>query len=141
MLAVMTLQSIEHAAAALPEHYEPLLLRFFRPPLRLVDAAAVIGSDEEAELRADLDTGRVASVDPEGRHPARFVNSSIDRLAQTIAAYVEYSANVREVDDERAAVRLVRGLRDRISAIDAPAVADAETWWSLILEQAEAGLL
>jgi hypothetical protein len=63
MLAVMTPQSIERAAAALPEHYEPLLLRFSRPPLRLVDAAAVIGSDEGTELRVDLDAGRVTSVD------------------------------------------------------------------------------
>jgi hypothetical protein len=101
----------------------------------------VIGSDERTDLRVELDTGRVWSIDPRNELPVRFVNSSVDGLAASIGAYTAYASEVTEAEDERAARRLVGELRGRIGSIDAAAIADADTWWSLILEQAEEGLL
>ena len=136
----MNLQLVEAAVTRLPESYEPLLLTFYRAPLEVVEGAVVIGTDEGAELRVDLADGRVSAVDPAGDLPVRLVNSSMDRLADSIAAYRDYAARVCDVDDEEAA-RLVQELRRRLEAMDAGAISDPEGWWPLILEQAEYGLL
>ena len=136
----MNLQLVEAAVTRLPDSYEPLLLTFYRAPLEVVEGAVVIGTDDGAEFRVDLADGRVSSVDPEGDLTSRFVNSSMDHLADAIAAYRDYAAQVCDVDDDEA-TRLVQELRRRLDAMDAGAIADAEGWWSLILEQAEYGLL
>jgi hypothetical protein len=39
------------------------------------------------------------------------------------------------------ATRLVQELRRRLEAMDVGSISDPEGWWSLILEQAEDGLL
>ena len=135
----MNLQLVEAAVARLPESYEPLLLTFYRAPLEVVEGAVVIGRDDGAELRVDLANGRVSSVSEETL-PSRFVNSSMDQLADAIAAYRDYAARVCDVDDDEA-IRLVQELRRRLEAMDAEAISDPEGWWSLILEQAEHGLL
>jgi len=136
----MNLQLVETAVTRLPESYEPLLLTFYRAPLEVVDGAVVIGTDEGAELRVDLADGRVSAVDPEGELPVRFVNSSMDQLADASAAYRDYAARVCNVDEDEA-TRLVQDLRRRLEAMDAGSISDPEGWWSLILEQAEDGLL
>jgi hypothetical protein len=136
----MNLQTIEAVVARLPESYEPLLLTFYQAPLAVVESAAVIGTDDRTEFRVDLADGRVWSIDPQGALPPRPVNSSVEQLAETIAAYREYAARVSGVDDDEA-TRLVQALRGRLSGIDVGAASDPEGWWSLILEQAENGLL
>jgi hypothetical protein len=135
----VNLQTIEAAVARLPERYEPLLLTFYRAPLTLVDSAVVVGTDDRTQFRVDLTGGRVSAIDPEGELPPRSVNSSLDTLADALAAYRDYAALVRDVDDDEAA-RLVEALRRRL-AIDTGAISDPHGWWSLILEQAEDGLL
>jgi hypothetical protein len=137
----MNLQLVEAAVTRLPESYEPLLLTFYRAPLEVVEGAVVIGTDDGAELRVDLADGRVSSVDPEGDLPSRFVNSSMDQLADAIAAYRDHAARVCDVIDDDEAIRLVQELRRRLEAMDAGAISDPDGWWSLILEQAEHGLL
>jgi hypothetical protein len=136
----VNLQTIEAAIARLPERCEPLLLTFYRAPLEVVGRAVVVGTDEGTQIRVDLADGRVFSVDPEGDLPTRLVNSSVEQLADAIAAYREYAARVRDVDDD-AAARLVEELRRRLEAIDGGATSGPSGWWSLILEQAEHGLL
>lgn len=136
----MNLQSIEAAVAKLPRSYGPLLLTFYRAPLKTVERSIVIGTDEGAEFRVDLDDGRVSAIDPRGNLPSRLVNSSLHQLAEAVAAYLEYATQVHGAGDAEAA-RLVQELRRRLDAIDAGATADPDAWWSLILEQAEDGLL
>jgi hypothetical protein len=108
--------------------------------LRVADGAAVIGTDEGTELRVDLASGHVMSVDPRGELDTRFVNSSVDQFAATIACYDEYTGLVRDADDE-AARHLVQDLRRRLLVIDAAATASPDAWWVMILEQAQDGLL
>jgi hypothetical protein len=136
----MNLLLVEAAVARLPESYAPLLLTFYRAPLEVVEGAVVIGTDDGAELRVDLADGRVSSVGTTGDLPSRFVNSSMDQLADAIAAYRDYAARVCDVNEDEA-TRLVQDLRRRLEAMDAGPISDPEGWWSLILEQAEDGLL
>ena len=136
----VNLQTIEAAVASLPKRYEPLLLTFYRAPLAVVEGAVVVGTDEGTQFRVDVADGRVWSVDPQGGLPPRLVNSSVEQLAEAIAAYREYAARVSGVDDDEA-TRLVQALRGHLNGVDAGATSDPAGWWSLILEQAENGLL
>jgi hypothetical protein len=101
----------------------------------------IVGTDGRTEFQLDLDTGTVVSVDPASSLPPRFVNSSIQRLAVTLAAYASYAASVRVLESDEGARRLVRATRDQMRALDPPAVDGPETWWSVIMEQADEGLL
>jgi hypothetical protein len=65
----------------------------------------------------------------------------MDHLADAIAAYRDYAARVCDVIDDDEATRLVQELRRRLETMDAGAISDPDGWWSLILEQAEDGLL
>src|SRR5580765_6890950 len=116
----MNLQLVEAAVARLPKSYEPLLLTFYRAPLEVVEGAVVIGRDDGAEFRVDLSDGRVSSVG-EGDLPSRFVNSSVDQLADAIAAYRDYAARVCDVNDDEA-TRLVQELRRRLEGMDAGSI-------------------
>jgi hypothetical protein len=73
---------------------------------------------------------------PKGVLPSRFVNSTINQLADAIAAHREYAWRVCNVDEADAS-RVVQELRRRLTVADAAATSDPEAWWSLILEQAE----
>ena len=136
----MNLQAIEAALARLPESYEPLLLTFCRPPLKVIGGAVVIATDDRRESRVDLTDGRVSAVDPKSDLPALFVNSSMSQLEASVDAYREYAGRVRFADDDDA-TRLVEKLRRRLEDLDGNANANPEGWWALILEQAHAGLL
>jgi len=83
----MNLQAIEAALARLPESYEPLLLTFCRPPLKVIGGAVVIATDDRRESRVDLTDGRVSAVDPKSDLPALFVNSSMSQLEASVDAY------------------------------------------------------
>jgi len=123
----------------LPGEYQPLLLTFQRGgAARQSGGLVAIGSDFGTTLYCDPADGRVLSVDDSGRLPTRFVNSSIAQLAACLSVY------------ERAREALAAGspggddvevLRSRLTRADAVALADPEHWWSLIVEQVEAGLL
>jgi SUKH-4 immunity protein len=137
----MDLASIESALAKLPASYEPLLLRFVAKPRPATDGTVVIGSDDGTDLQVDPVSGHIQSVGTRGVLPARFVNSSIGRLAECVAAYAVYAKRVAAVEDETEARGLVQEVRATITRIDAAALESPGTWWSLVLEQAEGGLL
>jgi hypothetical protein len=134
------IREIEVALADLPPEYEPLLLTFYRPPLQVSDHRVVIGNDGDAELHVELDSGHVLSVAAHGG-PTRFVNSSIARLRASIDAYVRYADRVTGVNDDADARHLVEQLRRAIANIDNAATENPEAWWSVILEQADDGLV
>jgi SUKH-4 immunity protein len=126
--------------ANLPACFEPLLLEFFDEPKQRGDWC-VLGTDSVCELQADTRSGRVRAFDPRGERPTRFVNSTARQLGGCIDAYGRYSIEVQAARDEAAAREIVARLRSTLLAIDPAATADRETWWSLVLEQADQGLL
>jgi hypothetical protein len=128
-------------ALKLPERYEPLLLTFYGVLTRTKGRFAVIGDDEGTEFCIDPSVGSVLSIDFEGQVPTRFVNSSIGLLARFVQSYADYAGRVGRAQSEEEAAALVRDLRERLSIIDARAFETPECWWSLVLEQAEDGLL
>jgi SUKH-4 immunity protein len=124
----------------LPARFEPLLLEFFDEPKQPGDWC-ILGTDSICELQADTSSGRVRAVDPRGELPTRFVNSTAHQLGACIAAYGRYGIEVHAARDEATARDIVARLRTTISDIDPAATADRESWWSLVLEQADQGLL
>ena len=123
--------------AELPTSYEPLLLTFHEP--RLIDGAIVLGSDDSTQLILVSDA--VFSVDPKGRLPRRFVNSSIAAFASCIEAHREYCDAVPDASSEAEELRVAELLAVALAKIDSAALADPEHWWSVVVEQVRDGLL
>jgi hypothetical protein len=115
----------ELVAATLPRKYEPLLLTFYGHEARASGDGVIIGDDYGTELHLTPD-GSVVSIDPEGELPRRFVNSSVERLAEFLQVV---SATKRSDDD--AELAMWRKLAD----IDPRAFVDEENWWAVVLEQ------
>jgi hypothetical protein len=126
--------------ADLPARFEPLLLEFFEVPKQM-DGWCVLGTDGACELRVDRGSGGLTAFDPEGKLPARFVNSCVSQLGAFIAVYGRYVAETPPVDDEAARFESVARLRGTFAELDPAALLDPENWWSVVLEQIEDGLL
>lgn len=100
-----------------------------------------IGSDGGSQLCLDDErNGAVVAVDPTGAIETRFVNSNVESLLESLLAVRKYQAD-RPGIKQSEFIEIVNEIRNELSAIDANALADANNWWSLILEQMEDGLL
>ncbi|MGA2257829.1 MAG: SUKH-4 family immunity protein, partial [Thermoguttaceae bacterium] len=101
----------------------------------------VVGDDYGTELRVD-GAGSVYSVDPRGKLPTRFVNSSLSALAEFIDAHRALLSDTRDAEpDEAAQVAAVESFHRRLALVDAVAFSDNENWWAVIVEQMRDGLL
>ena len=123
----------------LPKVYEPLLLTFYGEPRR-VGTWLVIGDDYRTELRMDT-AGRVHSVDPSGRLPDRFVNSSVDNLARFIEAHRNLTGILQSHPEETVQVATVNSFREQLEIVDPMAFSDEENWWAIVVEQMRRGVL
>ena len=115
----------ELVAATLPTKYEPLLLTFYGHEAREAGDDVIIGDDYGTELHLVPD-GSVVSIDPEGRLPRRFVNCSVEQLAQ----FLHVVSGTARSDDERE-----REMWRKLAEIDPRAFADEGNWWAIVLEQ------
>jgi hypothetical protein len=119
------------------------LVRLVGPPLhwrregdqRLV----VIGGDDECELRMREGSGEIVSARPFRPLEGRFVNSSAIELLECLRRYAERREELGKADEE-GALNIASDLRAAIGLVDPPAV-EPETWWSRVLDRAEAGFL
>jgi hypothetical protein len=132
---------IDAIKAQLPRSYEPLLLTFYGSESRRTDDLLVIGDDYGTELCLNLTDGCIYSIDPEKKLATRFVNSNVECLGKFLTLYEEREKELRETLNEKDQDQIVRRLREQFVVIDAPALAEPENWWSVILEQKEQGLL
>ena len=121
----------------LPAHYEPLLLTFHEP--KLVDDATIIGSD--CGTRLELVSEAVFSVDPDGRLPRRFVNSSRAAFASSIEAHRAYCSAITDALSLAEEDHAVESFAAALVDIDPAALAEPENWWSVVVEQLRDGLL
>ncbi|CAL9546642.1 hypothetical protein SUDANB58_04361 [Streptomyces sp. enrichment culture] len=82
--------------------------------------------------------GTVWSVDPVTA-AARYVNGSVAAFARCLALLATARQRMRGLDPVAAGAE-VAALQERLVAVDASALAHADAWWSLIVEQMWHGL-
>jgi len=117
-----------------------LLLTFYPEPEFIGDDLLVIGDDEGTKLAMRPD-GMIISVDKETLALVRFVNSSPERLAECIRAYVRYCERIGSCSSEAEELECVDQFEREVREIDADALADPEQFWATIVEQARDGML
>jgi hypothetical protein len=123
----------ELVATQLPPSYEPLKLTFYGRGARPNGDDLVIGDDDGTEIRVLGGDGGVYSVDPQHRLPTRFMNSSVEHLSSFLELIHSYHGRGKEECDAR--------MWPELAALDPPAFADPENWWTLVHEQVQQGLL
>ncbi|MFC5216047.1 SUKH-4 family immunity protein [Streptomyces coerulescens] len=82
--------------------------------------------------------GAVWAVDPVTA-AARYVNVSVAAFARSLSLLAAARERMRELDPVAAGAE-VAALQEQLAAVDASALQNAETWWSLIVEQMWHGL-
>lgn len=104
------------------------------------DQFLIISDDYGTKLGMKENTGEILSIDPDGKLPTRFVNSSILTLLAFLEQYSKERPKLAQASDEEAS-EIVASMKDKLRALDARSLDDPENWWSLILEQTEQGLM
>jgi len=100
----------------------------------------IIGDDYGTKLGMKENTGEILSIDPNGKLPTRFVNSSILTLLAFLETYSKEQPKLAQASDEEAS-EIVANMKEKLRTLDARSLDDPENWWSLILEQTEQGLM
>jgi hypothetical protein len=130
----------------LPKRVEP----FFEATIQEQEQPAITSSAHGALYKIGWDLGNdiaaasgsagVFAVDPTGNEPDIFVNSTLVELA----SFLHESGKVRSVfstmSDEEIDTAIA-DLKEKLWDIDPPAFPDSGSWWLLVFEQMEAGLL
>ena len=110
--------------------------------IRYDGPGSVVGSDyyydEVAFVAAD--DGAVWSIHPAGILRTRFVNSSLDQFAVFLSVVTALWSALTGVDDDEA-VRQVDTLVAELQLVDSAAFTDAESYWSVVVEQLRDGLV
>jgi hypothetical protein len=136
---MITIDNLQSQLTELKERGElPLLLHVAEVPRIDHDGFITIGDDYGTELRVRMSDGAVYSIDPEGKLPTRFVNSSIKQLGECVDAFQLYLQAATIGDDTS---ELAQTLRSAVARIDEPALNNPQNWWSCIAEQVDDGLL
>ena len=133
-------KSLARASTGLPREVGALLLVFADQPVVAGDSY-VIGHDSVCDLHVDGNSGAVRAIDPSGELPSRYVSSSTKQLAALVRAYARYQRDVSDTRTEDEARAIVERLESELRVVDPLAVETADTWWSIVLEQASHGLL
>jgi hypothetical protein len=94
----------------------------------------VLGQDNASYLCIEPGRDQVIAVWPRDKLQ-RFVNTSIPQLAECLLGYREMSKGSDHLRDEAYAEEL----RRYIHRVDNQALADEESWWSVVVEQASYG--
>jgi hypothetical protein len=82
--------------------------------------------------------GAIWAVDPVTA-AARYVNVSVAAFARSLALLDTARQRMQGLDPVAAGAE-VAALQEQLAAIDASALGNAETWWSLVVEQMWHGL-
>jgi hypothetical protein len=139
---VINLESVrDEVISKLPLKYEPLLLSFYGSQATKAENWIIFGDDYGTKLHLSLSDGHIQSIDVEGKHLSRFMNSSIGQLSAFIKEYDHAQENRQKAltDDEQK--RFLESFRANLKSIDASALDNPDNWWSTIIEQMEDGLL
>ena len=97
----------------------------------------VVGHDEGTWFVL-ADDGSLVSRAPGS--PARFVNSSPQAFSESLEA-LEGAWRLRLTQDDSEATQAAHELHGRLRGIDPSAIERPDSWWALVLEQMDSGLL
>jgi SUKH-4 immunity protein len=102
-----------------------------------------LGTNEEepaGSFMARRADGGVRHLWEDGSEP-RFVNSGVGAFVAFLAGWAGFLEDFRGVDDERTVARAGRRLQRRLRRIDRQAFRDEASWWSMVFEEVEYGIL
>jgi hypothetical protein len=115
--------------------------RFLKPvPAGHGDFLALAG-DQNTIIALESDTEELWNVKPRGTITRRFMNSRLPALIYFIGIYVTRRQDLLNARDEEEAGVLVREISEQCASCDAPALADPQGWWSLVLRGASEGFI
>ncbi|MEQ4204969.1 SUKH-4 family immunity protein [Actinopolymorpha sp. B9G3] len=102
---------------------------------------SALADEAEATLGIKSGTHQIWAVHPEGLLPQRFVNSDLPRFLLFLAHFDDHLPDLRDADNQQEARALTGQLRRLFTVTDPIALTDPESWWSLVLEQADEGFM
>lgn len=100
----------------------------------------VMAEEREQKLCLDMEGGKIFLIDARNELPTRFVNSNIESLLEFIKDYEEAKGEFLEATEGKIN-NILTALHQRFSSKDPQALEDEESWWSVVLEQTEQGLM
>lgn len=100
----------------------------------------VLAEERGQKLCLHMTSAKIFLIDAPNELPTRFVNSNIESLLEFIKDYEEEKEAALDAAEEVQNSSLVV-LRERFINKDPQALEDEESWWSVVLEQTEQGLM
>jgi hypothetical protein len=100
-----------------------------------------LAEDQNTIIALKVDTEELWSVRPHGMITRRFMNSRLPALIYFIGLYVSRRQDLLSASDEEEVEVLVQEISEQCSSCDAPALADTQSWWSLVLRGASEGFI
>lgn len=107
--------------------------------IRLNEKYIVIGNDLGTDIGISLKE-EIVSVDPRHVYPTRFINTNLECFIKFIIIYLSYAEKIIDASDEEIN-NILTDIRKEFDLVDERALHNEENWWSIILEQIEAGLM
>jgi len=108
--------------------------------LLLDESFFIIGDDFGTKIAISNNENEIYSIDITGELPKRFINSGIKELMKFLGVYIKHLPQLQEVDDDEVEV-LLSTLKKAFLDVDPKAMEDEDSWWRVILEQHEIGLM
>ena len=99
----------------------------------------ILGSDRGGTFIVD-DHGAVQWEAQDESQPGRFASSSVDLFAESLWSVSELRDELVSMPEDEALLA-VADTRDRLRTRDPAAFADNDTWWGVVFEQLQDGLL
>ncbi|MBN2911011.1 SUKH-4 family immunity protein [Polycladomyces sp. WAk] len=126
----------------------PFYINFYHEPemgLYCGDDYIIIGDNESSKIGIHKKTGNIHLIEetPAACVQIRFINSDIAKFLMFLKVYLSYRPQLVDAmgeDDEKKLFAIVDHIKQRMNQMDSKALLDAESYWSVILEQVEDGL-
>lgn len=109
-------------------------------PTREMGGLAVFADAYGSYIGRDSVSGSIFAVDKEDNGVMMFVNKNFGAYIQFQDKFLDYATKVQDLDDHEAD-ELVANVFAELKSLDRKAFESADTWWSVVVEQMEAGLI
>ncbi len=124
----------------------PLLIQFYQDerlfePLTYMDETyLILGDDYGTKISLKAGIEDIWSIDPTKQLPARFINKNIKCFLEFLNIYYSHQEEIKAASDMEV-TNIVRKIQSEFNKTDTHSLNNLDNWWSIILEQAEDGLL